>query len=43
MKAEIAAISKVCKQYDLILFMDGARLGFAMASDKARFKPREHC
>ena len=33
-EAEIAAISKVCKQYDLILFMDGARLGFAMASDK---------
>ena len=33
-EAEIAAIAKICKQYDLILFMDGARLGFAIASDK---------
>lgn len=33
-EAEIAGISQVCKQHDLFLFMDGARLGFAIASEE---------
>lgn len=30
-KAELTAISAVCREYDLPLFMDGARLGYALA------------
>ncbi|MCR4674303.1 MAG: low specificity L-threonine aldolase [Lachnospiraceae bacterium] len=32
-KKELEDISKVCKQYDLKLFMDGARLGYGLMSD----------
>ena len=32
-KAELEAISAVCKKYKLPLFLDGARLGYAMAAD----------
>ncbi len=30
-KAELTALSEVCRDYDLPLFMDGARLGYALA------------
>lgn len=31
-KAELTAISNVCKQYNLYLFVDGARLGYGLAA-----------
>lgn len=31
-KAELEALSGVCKQYDIPLYLDGARLGYALAS-----------
>ena len=31
-KAELTALSHVCKQYDLPLFMDGARLGYGLVA-----------
>ncbi len=31
-KAELTAISKVCHEYDLPLFLDGARLGYGLAA-----------
>lgn len=33
-KEELSAISKVCRQHNLYLFLDGARLSSALASDK---------
>ena len=33
-KEEIEAIRKVCDKYDLVLFLDGARLGYGLASDE---------
>ncbi len=33
-RAEIEAIRKVCDKYDLILFLDGARLGYGLACDE---------
>lgn len=33
-KAELEAISHFCKQHELLLFLDGARLGSALTSDK---------
>lgn len=30
-KAELTALSAICRQYDLPLFVDGARLGYALA------------
>lgn len=32
-KAELEALSKVCKEYDLPLFLDGARLGYGLVSE----------
>ena len=31
-KSELEAVSAVCKQYDIPLYLDGARLGYALAS-----------
>ena len=31
-KAELEALSRICRQYQIPLFMDGARLGYALAS-----------
>ena len=31
-KKELEALSEVCKQYDIPLYLDGARLGYALAS-----------
>ncbi len=31
-KAELTAISKICKEYKIPLFLDGARLGYGLAS-----------
>ena len=31
-KAELTALSQVCKQYDIPLFMDGARLGYGLVA-----------
>lgn len=33
-KAELTKISSVCKRYNMPLFVDGARLGYALASDE---------
>lgn len=33
-KAELTAISTVCRKYNLPLFLDGARLGYGLMSDK---------
>lgn len=33
-KAELSAISRLCKQKDLVLFLDGARLGSALTCDE---------
>ena len=33
-KAELTAISETCKKNNLILYMDGARLGYALCSEK---------
>ncbi len=35
--AELEAISTVCHQHDIPLYLDGARLGYALASDAADF------
>lgn len=32
-KTELEEISKVCKEYDLLLYMDGARLGYALCAE----------
>ena len=32
-KAELTAISEVCKQYNLRLFVDGARMGYGLAAE----------
>ncbi|MEG0970195.1 MAG: aminotransferase class I/II-fold pyridoxal phosphate-dependent enzyme [Acidaminococcaceae bacterium] len=32
-KAELTALATVCRQYELYLFVDGARLGYALAAD----------
>ena len=34
-KTELQNISDVCKKYSLIFYLDGARLGYAMASEKS--------
>ena len=34
-KQELSELSVVCRKHDLILFLDGARLGFALASEKS--------
>ncbi len=34
-KKEISELSEVCKKYSLYLYMDGARLGYALASPKS--------
>ena len=34
-KSELKELCKVCKQYKLPLFMDGARLGYALMSDRS--------
>ena len=31
-KAELTALSEICRQYEIPLFLDGARLGYALAS-----------
>lgn len=33
-KAELEALSEVCRQQDLLLFIDGARLGYALACEE---------
>lgn len=33
-KKEMEAISQVCREYDLYLFVDGARLGYGLGSEK---------
>lgn len=32
-KAELEAISTVCREYEILLFLDGARLGYGLAGD----------
>ncbi|MGM9551871.1 MAG: threonine aldolase family protein [Clostridia bacterium] len=32
---ELTAISRVCREYEIPLFLDGARLGYALASDSS--------
>ncbi|SUK44648.1 Low-specificity L-threonine aldolase [Staphylococcus aureus] len=34
-KSELEELCKVCKQYQLPLFMDGARLGYGLMSDQS--------
>jgi len=34
-KAELTALSKTCRNHDLLLFLDGARLGVALTADTA--------
>ncbi len=36
-KAELEALSKCCKDHDMYLYMDGARLGAALTSDEADY------
>lgn len=38
-KEELSALSKVCREYDIPLFLDGARLGYALAVDGALTLP----
>ena len=33
-KAELTALSKVCRENDLILYMDGARMGYGLTSER---------
>lgn len=40
-KSELKAISKVCKELNLYLYLDGARLGSALVSSKADLKLSE--
>lgn len=42
-KEELTAISKVCKKHNLFLFLDGARLGYAMASPKNDLTLKDLC
>lgn len=34
-KAELTAIAEICQQYNLVLYLDGARLGYGLASPAA--------
>lgn len=40
-KAELTAISQVCKEYHMPLFADGARLGYGLTSPAADLTPAE--
>ena len=40
-KAELTAISQVCKEYHMPLFVDGARLGYGLTSPAADLTPAE--
>ncbi len=40
-KAELKALSEVCKSYDLPLFLDGARLGYGLVSPASDLSLRE--
>lgn len=40
-KAELTALGKVCREHNLLLFMDGARLGSALTSTKNDLTLRE--
>ncbi len=42
-KAELAEISGVCKKYGLYLFLDGARLGYALMSEKNDLTLKDLC
>ena len=42
-KKELAALSQVCKKYGLYLFLDGARLGYALASPKNDLSLQDLC
>ena len=35
-RAELEALSAVCREYGMLLYMDGARLGYALAADEYR-------
>ena len=40
-KAELKAIRKVCKKYDMYLFIDGARLGYGLMSPECDVKLKD--
>lgn len=42
-KAELKAISEVCREYGLYLFLDGARLGYALMSPKSDITLKDLC
>ena len=42
-KAELAEISAVCKKHGLYLFLDGARLGYALMSEKNDLTLKDIC
>ncbi|MFI3206819.1 MAG: aminotransferase class I/II-fold pyridoxal phosphate-dependent enzyme [Clostridia bacterium] len=42
-KAELKSISDVCRKNDLILYLDGARLGYAMQSPKSDISLKDLC
>ncbi|MEG1427296.1 MAG: aminotransferase class I/II-fold pyridoxal phosphate-dependent enzyme [Oscillospiraceae bacterium] len=42
-KAELEELSTVCKKYGLFLFMDGARLGYALMSEKNDLSLHDLC
>ena len=42
-KAELKAISEVCREYGLYLFLDGARLGYALMSPKSDLTLKDLC
>lgn len=41
-KKELQAISEVCKKYNLYLFLDGARMASALASEKSDLKMEDY-
>lgn len=40
-KSELTAISRLCKEYHMPLFVDGARLGYGLTSDASDLTPAE--
>lgn len=42
-KNELISIKKVCEQYDMPLFVDGARLGYALASEENDVTLKDLC
>lgn len=42
-RRELEALSLICRKYKIPLYLDGARLGYALASHENNVTPQRHC